>query len=205
MQESIGDITEPAFDFAIVRKHGLAANVRRCRDQRRLEPVEQQLMQRAIRQKGSDLAQSRCDIFGQVAVIRSCRKYDGPCRACQQRCLDIVKTGVLANEIQTISPDKRKHDRQRFVRPVFALSQQVDRIGVARAAHQVITTDALHGNNRSCTQCIKRGFQCSFPAYSVSLRINKLQLRSTRRTRDWLRMKASIRGIQVLLFTLIAK
>ncbi len=62
VQEGVRNLGETLLCFRRGRQHGFAAHVAGRRDQRSAEVVQQQLVQRAVRQEDTDLGEARCDV-----------------------------------------------------------------------------------------------------------------------------------------------
>ncbi len=68
--------------------------------------------------------------------------------------LDPVQLHAFAHRIEAVGAGKRKHHRQRLLRPVLARAQSGDRGVVRRIAHQMIAADALDRDDEAVA---KRG------------------------------------------------
>ena len=120
--------------LACSREHGFATEVARSRDQRAAEVIEQQLMQRTVRQEHSHLAQPWRHVRRQPQRRRTGQQHDRTRRIEQRRERGRLEFEFNAHVGEAIGAAPRIHDRQRFVGPALALTQACDG-RLVRASH----------------------------------------------------------------------
>ena len=195
MQKSVGNLAKPVLDAGCVGQDRFAANIRRGGHQRRSERLHEKVVQRRVRQQEPDFAEAGRDGLGEPRVGLLCRQYDRALRVTQQRRLLWRRGGDFAGLQHRLG----EHDGERFGRPPLARTQASDdRLG-SRVAHQVVTADALDGDDQSVVQAIDASRQRGFViANRGPAGLAELQRWPAMRTRQWLCVETSVSRIVVL-------
>ena len=175
----------------------LVAEVATGHHQRARRTRHQHVVQRAVRQQQSELREPRSDSRrnGRARPAR-CQHDRSPARRQCRRCA-VVEDAELLRDGQ-----RRDHHRKRLVVARLSPSQFGDRRIVGRIGHQVVPTDPFHGDDRSGSDCRKRGVERIRAVHIVGVGARLPgQLRAAHRARVGLGVKAAVGGVVVLGLT----
>ena len=195
MEKGIGNGGKASFGHPVIGQDRLAADIAGSGDQWRTEILEQQMMQRAVRQHGADFAAIGCDFRRQVAgdVLRH-----------QHNRADRIAQHVLVGRIQHGCAAKRgkvglkwEHHGERLVGAPFAYAQSGDRGGTRRIAKQMITADPFDRDDLARSQCGDRRTDGVSIKLCIFVQGVELQTRSTLRAGDRLSMKSPVAWIGI--------
>ena len=173
-QECVGDVREPAEGVGIVRRDGLLAPVPAGHDQRRESPVwrvEQQVMQRGVRQHHAEPPQARGHRGRDSAGRARPKEHDGPRRRGEQPPL------LGRDHAQPLGvPQIGHHDGQRLALAPLALPQPAHRRFAGRVAREVKAADALDGHDAPAREQ-SAGFVQRVPGQRVTAGVQQTQAR----------------------------
>ena len=151
MQESVRDETQAGLRFVGFGQHRLTAHIPRCRHQRSTEVIEQQMVQRAVWQHDTDVAQVRRDA-GANGGLRSSPQDDNRAgRVRQSRRLLTANDCNRSHLGQSVLSRPGDHHGERLCGSSLALPKPLHGRFAARITHEVISPDAAYGNDPACT------------------------------------------------------
>ena len=146
MQEAIDQRRKMLLRLFVVSEYGFAANISGRCYKRLTYCIQQQLVQRAVRQEDADILKSWSDVRRQRGAAIIAQQDDRSHGSGDQAGINITDLRVATNLVASVGAAYRKHDGQRLVWPLFAISQPGDGGRIERIAYEVIAADTFHGD-----------------------------------------------------------
>src|SRR5215467_12802785 len=195
-QEDIRNAAQPGHGVAVLVCDGLVAAVAAGHDERTIDPLEEHVLERRVRQHQAEMVESRrYSVCKHLAAGNRCalQNHDGPSHGLKQVRLGVRDDAELPRDLEALH-----HQRQRLRISRLPAPEFVHHFWRGRVAGQMIATESLERDDAAGPQrghsFLKGVARLQCPAIGVE----EGKRGAARRTGDWLGMETAIADALVL-------